>query len=261
MQTRSASPSRRFTNALALLLAASALGCDSEPVEERQDVAPLRFVPGSDDVSAIDLEAATELAEQADAVFVGEVVELSQQLSQPDARGARLPFTIVTWQVEDGIKGARSGTRYSARFLGGTLGDREIWVSDIPTFEVGDRDVLFIERNGEVPCPLVGGARGRVQLEFGEERDRLSRVAPGPAWAGKIAAEIRAAGLDEGSTTPPDLTAPFVYELPRAASREELEELQARHEDRMAELADQAPVRDAEMMALEANGFDPVLPR
>lgn len=251
---------------LALVLAATALGCDAEPVDDaREATPPLRFQAGSDDVTATDLDTANELAEQADAVFVGEVVELSHQLSQPDADGQRLPFTVVTWQVEDGIKGVRSASRYSARFLGGPLGDKELWVSEIPSFEVGDRDLVFVAGNGEAGCPLVGGAEGRVQLEPGEHGDGLSRVAPGPAWAGKIAAGIRAAGLGGGTIDAPDLAAPFVFAAPRKATREELEEVAEIHADRMAELADRqaTPTRepDAEALALSANGGNPVLSR
>lgn len=265
MPTRPTTPTSRVTLALALALAAT-FGCDADdPLAERGAPSPLRFVPGSDSVTTTDLDTATELAEQADAVFVGEVVELSYQRSQPDADGTELPFTVVTWQVEDGIKGVRSSSRYSARFLGGPLGDETLWVSEIPTFEVGDRDLVFVAGNGEAGCPLVGGAEGRVQLEPGEHGDGLSRVAPGPAWAGKIAAGIRAAGLGGGTADAPDLAAPFVFAMPRKATREELEEVAAIHAARMAELADReaAPARepDAEALALAANGGNPVLSR
>lgn len=236
------------------------LGCDGETLpEDEASLQPIVFVVGSHEVGAAELDAAFELTERADAVFVGEVVEIQHQVSQPDAEGLQLPFTLVTWQIEDGIKGVASGARYTTRFIGGPIGELEVEVSEVPEFELGDRDLLFVERNGEVGCPLVGGADGRVQLGFGTTLDGVSRVAPSQAWTSSLVAGIRGAGLAGGTHEQPDLHAPFVFEMPRVATREELEQVEARHLEREAELAE--PSDDTEQLALTANDLNPVLPR
>ena len=38
-------------------------------------------------------------------------------------------------------------------------------VTDTPKFEVGDRDILFVENNGSQFVPLVGIAHGRFRVD------------------------------------------------------------------------------------------------
>lgn len=265
------SPNRTIswlTPLLPLLLASTTFGCEAEPdLDDSHVTTELVMTSGSDVVTDADREAAHELAALADAVFIGEVVAIDYQMSEPDESGVRLPFTVVTWEIEDGIKGVETGSRHAVRFLGGPLdGDKLLEVSEIPQFEIGDRDMLFVARNGEVGCPLVGGAEGRVQLLGARQvGDGVSRVASGPSWSAEIAASIRAAGLAGGAPAEQlERDEPFVFAIPRTATADELAQLHERHLARRAALGERQVGPDLDpqdALALEANGLNPVLPR
>jgi hypothetical protein len=49
--------------------------------------------------------------------------------------------------------------------LGGTVGDETMEISDAPQFKVGDRDILFVEKNGTQFIPLVGIMHGRFRVQ------------------------------------------------------------------------------------------------
>lgn len=247
-----------------LALAATLLACDAEPPDSEGGEDALLIAPASGP-SAADLAAAQEAAEEADAVFVGEVVSIEHQVSQPNARGKQYPFTVVTWDVEDGVKGVGAGDSYSARFLGGPMGDLVLRISEMPTFEIGDRDLMFIAQNGDVGCPLVGGAKGRVQLRVpGEHADGVSPVKREAGWAQTITSGLRQAGLDDGAPAPTVRSGEaFVFAGPRFATPEQLEAVAARTAQRISQAAPPTDERDAdrrERLALEANDFNPVLP-
>ena len=78
--------------------------------------------------------------------------------------GQRQIVTYVTFKVEDAVKGS-PGASYTIRMLGGTVGDITMAISDAPKFQVGDRDILFVENNGTQFIPLVGIMHGRFHIE------------------------------------------------------------------------------------------------
>jgi len=56
--------------------------------------------------------------------------------------------------------------------LGGTVGDETMEVTDTPKFQVGDRDILFVEHNNEQFVPLVGISNGRFHVQRDEQTGR-----------------------------------------------------------------------------------------
>jgi hypothetical protein len=68
--------------------------------------------------------------------------------------------TIVTIRVLETLKGEPIGL-LDLEFLGGSIGGRTLAVSDMPRFQVGDRDFLFINSAGRPMNPLVGFFPGR----------------------------------------------------------------------------------------------------
>lgn len=109
-----------------------------------------------------DLEA---MAEQAELVFVGEVVNVEYRVSEGSSEEAGLPFTLVTYEVQDVLRGKEPGERFTMRFIGGPDGrGRFLEVSGVPKFEPGERDLLFVSGNGEKGCPLVLCEWGRFRL-------------------------------------------------------------------------------------------------
>jgi hypothetical protein len=236
-----------------ILLSASLLaGCAAETREPADE--PTITVTG-DDLQPTDQAAILDQAAQADVVFVGEVVSIAHQVSAPDAAGQRLPFTLVTWRISDPLKGVGDAT-YTARFLGGPLGDKVLEVTEIPVFAPGDRDLVFVRDNGSAGCPLVGGAHGRIRI--GAKPDGLSRSAPSTRWLASAARMIRDGSAGAPIATAPDLAAPFVFEQPRRATRAQKLAAGARAR---AQRAAPAQPKTAEQLRYEANGHNPVLAR
>jgi hypothetical protein len=102
-----------------------------------------------------------ELVLRAESVVVARVV--STRSAWVDSRSGRSIVTDVTVAIEQTIKGPEYAQR-SYEFLGGTVGDDTLRVEGIPHFEVGDRDVLFVNEAGRPASPLVGFMYGRFRI-------------------------------------------------------------------------------------------------
>ena len=101
-----------------------------------------------------------ELVARAEQIVVGTVTEIHEQL---DASGA--PSTLVTFTDLTVLKGD-AGATLTLSFYGGHAGDVVVRIPDMPTFTVGERDVLFVAGNGSTVCPLVGVWQGRFYVRF-----------------------------------------------------------------------------------------------
>ncbi|TQV89425.1 hypothetical protein [Aliikangiella coralliicola] len=99
---------------------------------------------------------------KADLVIQGKVVDISYKDS---AEG--LPHTFVTYKVDELISGATGQKEITLRFIGGQKKEghviRYLSVSDVPEFEQGESDVLFISKNNQAICPLVSCSKGRFR--------------------------------------------------------------------------------------------------
>jgi hypothetical protein len=103
-----------------------------------------------------------QLVGDAELIFQGTVTNArSQWIGEGTARHI---VTYVTFSIEDAIKGAPGGS-YTIRMLGGTVDGETIEVSDTPKFKVGDRDILFVEHNGNQFVPFVGIMHGRFHIQ------------------------------------------------------------------------------------------------
>lgn len=93
--------------------------------------------------------------------------------------GSGLPHTLVTYRVERTYKGKVDGSQVTLRFLGGPSSRRTtdgagplvLEVGHTPLFDVGDRDVLFVDGNTDKICPLTRCEAGRFRL-IGSGPDR-----------------------------------------------------------------------------------------
>jgi hypothetical protein len=103
-----------------------------------------------------------ELVSQAEVIFQGAVTDVRSEWA--GAGEQRHIVTYVTFRVEDSFKG-NVGATYSIRLLGGTVGGETMVVTDAPKFNVGDRDILFVENNGSQFVPLVGVSHGRFRVD------------------------------------------------------------------------------------------------
>jgi hypothetical protein len=173
---------------------------------------------------AADPATVVDRAQRAEAVFAGEVRRIEYAMSQPSGDDPALPFTFVTWRVDVAMRGVRAGQEFTARFLGGPLPDGgALDVTEMPHFAVGDRDVLFIRRNGEIGCPLVDGARGRIQLAAaGRTLDPASPSSANPELPAAVARAIDGAALAGSAARSADPRAPFTFAMPRAATHAQM---------------------------------------
>jgi hypothetical protein len=110
-----------------------------------------------------------ELFTRSELVFEGTVSKIRYGLSRIEKKGdRRVPLTFVTFTVGRVLAGAPSARTVTLRFLGGPLENGKVLVaSELPAFDVGDRDLLFVAGNGFKACPLVGCAGGRIRLVRG----------------------------------------------------------------------------------------------
>jgi len=53
----------------------------------------------------------------------------------------------------------------SLRIVGGQIGNTKMSVPGIPQFAPGERSVLFLQKNGQSLCPIVGAGHGRFWIE------------------------------------------------------------------------------------------------
>ncbi len=119
-----------------------------------------------------------ELVAESDTVVRGTVTSVrAEEFDSPQGRGVR---TLVTFRIERTLKSASStpsADTLTLSFLGGTVGQRTLRVVGMPTFSVGQRELVFVARNGTVMCPLIGAGHGRyhVVTDATTQREYLTR--------------------------------------------------------------------------------------
>lgn len=99
-----------------------------------------------------------ELVNSSDVVLRG-VVSQIRTITVPTPEGEAIR-TLVTLRVERALKGAPE-SEVTLSFLGGKVGRRTLRIVGMPTFTVGERQVLFVSGNGRVICPLYAAGHGR----------------------------------------------------------------------------------------------------
>lgn len=104
----------------------------------------------------------SELVTEADAIYRGRVSEVqARRVARAD--GGSVIKTFVTIVIDRALKGSEQRT-VTLEFLGGTIGDESMEVSGMPTFTVGDRSVVFVQKNGQQFCPLVRMGHGTYAI-------------------------------------------------------------------------------------------------
>lgn len=162
-----------------------------------------------------------QLVQQAELIFQG-TVTASRSVWEGEG-GDRHIETYVTFQVEDSVKG-QAGASYTVRMLGGTVGDEAMEVTDAPKFEVGDRDILFVEHNNEQFVPLVGISHGRFHVQRDEQTGRDIVVNA----EGDPVRDLTQLGRNEGAATAADVTEAISPDQLKSAVKNQLQ-VQADH--------------------------------
>lgn len=107
-----------------------------------------------------------ERAQEADYIALGTVI-------RQESRKARLKglvpmiYTEVTIQADRCVKhpqGEAEPTTLVIRVPGGTVGSERISVSDMPTFQTGERVIVILKRHEAHQCHLVSGHQGLFRV-------------------------------------------------------------------------------------------------
>ena len=110
-----------------------------------------------------------QLVNQAEFIFQGTVTDVR---SVWEGEGAQRHIdSYVTFQIDDALKGTLGGS-YTIRVLGGTVGQDSMEVTCAPKFQVGERQILFVEHNGQQFVPLVGIMHGQLRIERDQQTGR-----------------------------------------------------------------------------------------
>jgi hypothetical protein len=118
--------------------------------------------------------------------------------------------TLVTFQVERVLKGT-AGDTLTLTFLGGKVGKRTLAILGMPTFKVGDREIVFVGNNGQTICPVLAAGYGRyhVRHDAASNRDFVARDNNAPLVTTDQVAQSLEAGA---AAAPADGLTPEAFE-------------------------------------------------
>ena len=112
-----------------------------------------------------------EFLQRSELVFVGTVVGVELSAAPTfTAEDPGHPFTLVTYEVEEVLAGNYAESSLVLKFSYGyttKIGDF-VDLTWLPSFSVGDQDLLFARGNNKELCPLVGCALGRFHFSEGK---------------------------------------------------------------------------------------------
>jgi hypothetical protein len=118
--------------------------------------------------SPIDKERASDLAqlvEQANLIFVGKVEKVAYRNAQGSKQEGLIPYTIVTYRIDQVLRGKAPDKEITMRLIGGPDGrGRFLAVTGVPVIQEGDQDLLFVANTQDPTCPLVFCEHGRYRI-------------------------------------------------------------------------------------------------
>ncbi len=140
-----------------------------------------------------------ELAAASRFVVHSRVSKVEYVLSEAAGKGQPgVPHTLVTFDVVKPLQGSAGASSFTLRFVGGPDGrGRFMRASNVPVFQSGDEDILFVRDNGAKGCALAGCVDGRFRVLNGMlydgtgapvQRVESNRVVAG----GQVPAELAA---------------------------------------------------------------------
>jgi len=105
-----------------------------------------------------------ELVAEAETIVRGRVTAVTaRRVARTDAPGSLIK-TYVTLSIERVLKGSAQ-REVTLELLGGSLGQEHLTVTGMPAFNLGARELVFIQRNGAQFCPLVAMGHGRYRVQ------------------------------------------------------------------------------------------------
>jgi hypothetical protein len=121
-------------------------------------------------------ERLAERIASADAVVLAIVSHIEYRMSRATADQPAIPHTFVTFVVDRVIRGQVDGGLLTLRFTGGLFTDgRFLDNPSASLFDVGERSILLVTRNGQLDAPLAGGRFGRLRIISGRVYDDFGK--------------------------------------------------------------------------------------
>lgn len=112
-----------------------------------------------------------QMVVDSDLVFRGVVEGIQYALSEPAGQEhRRVPYTFVTYRVEEVLRGQAPGETVTLQFIGGANPETKHYMatSHTPRIDVGDEDIMFVRGNTDALVPLVGEENGRFRIIDGQ---------------------------------------------------------------------------------------------
>lgn len=124
-------------------------------------VALLFIAPSYASAASVRQVTMDEMIQQSQLVFEGEVTAIENKETGP-----RRIHTLVTLTILDVIKGEYPSDSITLSFLGGTVGDVTLTVSDMVVPQVGEHGIYFVESLERLQVhPLYGWSQGHFLVE------------------------------------------------------------------------------------------------
>jgi hypothetical protein len=101
-----------------------------------------------------------ELCVRADLIFMGTVIDVSPLRSSPQVSIS----TLVAFSDLEIVKGAYHQGTLTLRLAGGETDSLSEVIPGMPTFQVGDREIIFMYTAGLYANPIVGFHQGRFRV-------------------------------------------------------------------------------------------------
>jgi hypothetical protein len=114
--------------------------------------------PSQSSVGIVEKLTVEELTARADSILVGEVTDI---VCHQESEGNI--YTQVTLAVEQTIKGQKKEA-VNLSVPGGELNGQTLWVEDAPSFQRGERVVVFLEEREGI-FTVVGGFQGKFTID------------------------------------------------------------------------------------------------
>jgi hypothetical protein len=116
---------------------------------------------GGVQATTVDPPDFASLVKRAEVIFRGQVTGIRSEWV--GAGENRRIVSYVTFNVLKSLKGSPPAP-FVLRMLGGTVGDETLEVVGAPKFSIGDKSLLFVEKNGRQFVPLVGMMHGHFRV-------------------------------------------------------------------------------------------------
>ena len=153
-----------------------------------------------------------ELTTDADSIIVGTVVERTSGWNDEHTR----IYTSVVVSVEESLKGEVSQDSITITVPGGEVGEIGQWVSHVPSFDRGERAVLFLKKLSKAKRPkaqlpeaqfeVYGGFRGKLAVKQGKVGNL-----PLAKFKGRVSQALQGQALPDGEIDFPSSTTTFAF--------------------------------------------------